>query len=109
MKESPQDVVAKARRINDAWITHGELAANTRRYLDHLATTDPQRLKAACSLAITKSRQASHEQQDPKLPFYAALFSHSTKTERDHYLKDHFFTRLLSAEMQLTESTDPNP
>ncbi len=97
------DPVAKARRINRTWLTQGALAENTERYLDHLAMTRPTDLPKVCLLAIEGAMAASEQGKDPKPPFYANLFSTATKTERDTFLKDHFFTRFLSAEYRVRE------
>lgn len=97
------DPVAKARRINRTWLTLGTLAENTARYLDHLAEIRPQDLAKVCRLAIEGAMTASDEGRDPKPPFYANLFSTATKSERDLFLKDHFFTRILSAEYKTRE------
>ena len=97
------DPVAKARRINRTWLTQGALAENTARYLDHLAAARPSDLPKVCRLAIEGAVTASDQGQDPKPPFYANLFSTATKAERDTFLKDHFFTRFLSAEYKTRE------
>lgn len=101
LAEEFSEVVSKARRINRTWITRGGLAANTEAYLEHLEDTRPEDLDAVCEEAVRAARQASQECRDPKPAFYASVFSKATRAERNEFLKDHFFTRLLSAELQL--------
>lgn len=95
------DALRMARRVNRAWITRGNIAESTENYLKHLETHRPWEINALCEQALEKARAASRAQQDPKPPFYASIFSSATKQERNHFLRNHFFTRLLSAEMQL--------
>jgi len=90
-----------ARRVNRAWLTRGNLAQNTENYLDHLSTKRPTELKEVCERALREARAASRAQNDPKPAFYASIFSGATKDERNTFLREHFFTRLLSAEMNL--------
>ena len=99
-----EEAVRRVRRVNRTWITRGNLAENTALYLDHLQGARPDELITACEKALQAASTASKQMADPKLPFYATLFSVATKEERNRYLKDHFFTRLLSAELQLTEN-----
>jgi hypothetical protein len=95
------EAVRMARRVNRAWITRGNLAQNTENYLDHLAGTRPGELDEVCRQAVEEARAASRSQQDPKPAFYASIFCSATKSERNRFLREHFFTRLLSAEKHL--------
>jgi len=97
-------VPARVRRINRTWFTRAGLAEVTGRYLDHLESTRPKAFDRVCHRALAAARQASAEQADPKPVFYAALFSEATRAERNDYLRGHFFTRLLSSEMQINPS-----
>jgi hypothetical protein len=101
MQVSGAEAVKHARRINRSWITRGNLARNTENYLNYLAVRRPEDLHAVCEGAVRAAKNASLRQQDPKPYFYASIFARATRAERDEYLKEHFYTRLLSAEMQL--------
>ena len=96
---SGSDSIAQARRINRTWIVRGELAENTALYLDALESKDPETLRIVCELAVIAAKKASHEQRDPKPDFYASLFSRATAEDRDHYLRDHAWTRQRSVEL----------
>jgi len=87
-------------RVNRTWITRGGLAVTTEKYLKHLASTRQEVLEVVCERALAAAQNSSKNQIDPKPSFYASLFSEATKKERDQFLKNHFFTRLLSAELQ---------
>jgi hypothetical protein len=100
-KPHEADAVRMARRVNRAWITRGNLAQNTENFLDYLSTRRPKELAEVCAQALKEARAASKAQKDPKPAFYASIFSSATKAERNDYLREHFFTRLLSAEMHL--------
>ena len=99
-----QEAIERARKINQTWMTKGKLALHTEQYLDHLATVRPEDLAKSCREAIAAARAESHAQRDPKPLFYGTLFSRASKQERDEFLRDHFFTRLLSAEIQTERS-----
>jgi hypothetical protein len=95
--ESP---VEHARRINRTWIVHGNLAADTERYLAILEKVRPDLLAEVCERAVQSTRIASREQRDPKPDFYAELFRHATDEERAEYLRDHPWTQKLLADRQ---------
>jgi hypothetical protein len=97
------EAIRMARRVNRAWITRGNLAGNTENYLDHLCKTRPGELEQVCERALREARAASRNQKDPKPAFYASIFSGATKAERNDFLREHFFTRLLSAEMHVEQ------
>lgn len=90
--EKPESQVAKAHRINNRWIVHGNLRDNANAYLDHLSSTDPLRLERSCSIAmdLVHKRRALN---DPKPLFYAGLFSLATEAEIERFLQGHHFTR----------------
>lgn len=95
------NAIARVRKINQTWITRGEIAAHTERYLDHLAAHRPEILEAVCDRALAAAREASHvHKTDPKPAFYASLFSAATPEEQELFLKDHPFTRQLAAKLQ---------
>lgn len=96
-----EEVVRRVRRVNGTWITRGRLAEHADQFLDHLEMDRPEDLILACERALHAAQEASRKMSDPKLPFYASLFSVATREERNHFLKEHLFTRLLSAELQL--------
>jgi hypothetical protein len=98
---SGAEAVKHARRVNRSWITRGNLAQNTEAYLNFLAAQRKEDLYTVCEAAVQAARNASLRQQDPKPYFYASIFSRATREERNQYLKEHFYTRLLSAELQL--------
>ena len=89
-----------ARRINRTWIVHGNLGPDTENYLARLEESHPEILLEVCTRAVAAARVASKEQRDPKPDFYASLFSRATPAERAAYLKDHPWTRNLSAGLQ---------
>lgn len=96
MTESP---VEHVRRINGTWIVHGNLAEDTRRYLAVLEEHQPELLSQVCERALAAARKASKEQRDPKPDFYAELFRHATAQERESFLNDHPWTRMLLDKM----------
>lgn len=101
---SGSEAVKYVRRINRSWITRGNLAQNTENYLNYLAARRPGDLHAVCEAAVQAAKNASLRQQDPKPYFYASIFSRATREERNEFLKEHFYTRVLSAELQLNNS-----
>lgn len=95
------NLIARVRKINRTWITRGEIAAHTERYLDHLAAHHPERLETVCARALAAAHEASHVRKtDPKPAFYATLFSEATPGERETFLKEHAYTRQLLAKIQ---------
>jgi hypothetical protein len=96
---SGSDPIAQVRRINRTWIVRGTLAENAARYLDDLEARDPETLRTVCEFALISAKKASHEQRDPKPDFYASIFSRATAEDREHYLRDHAWTRQRSAEL----------
>lgn len=96
---SESDPIAQARRINRTWIVRGGLSETTARYLDDLEAREPETLRLVCELAVTAAKKASHEQRDPKPDFYASIFSRASEADREHYLRDHAWTRQRSAEI----------
>jgi hypothetical protein len=96
MTES-EGIVDYARRINRTWIVRGDLSQNASLFLQHLESTRPESLKAACALAVEAAKHASRLGKDPKPAFYSGLFSQATKEERGKFLKNHQWTRRLAA------------
>jgi hypothetical protein len=94
---SPSPAIERARQINRTWTVRGNLAEDTDRYLDRLDLLRPATLREVCELAVAAARQASAECRDPKPDFYAALFCRATPEEREEFLRDHLWTRELSA------------
>jgi hypothetical protein len=92
-----------ARMINRRWIVHGGLADRAEEYLDHLEKHRPETLAEVTAKAVAAAKSESAAGKDPKPAFYAALFSQATHEERNSYLRDHFWTRLLSVELQERE------
>ncbi len=87
------DPIAWARRINPVWkVRHGldQAAAD---WLDHLEQTDPDRLRACCTIAAALSRGPGYG-SDPKPWFYGGLFSLASRDEALRFLATH---RLTSA------------
>ena len=107
MGSSADDAVERARQTNRRWITRGRIADNTERYMDELAARDPQLLGRVCRRALDAARRASRARRDPKPEFYASIFSSASREDRDRFLRDHFFTRLLSAEIQANHERRP--
>ena len=95
--------VEQARRINRTWLVQGTLAEDAARYLDSLQDSHSEIAERVSALALQAARAASREHRDPKPDFYASLFSLATRAERDLYLKDHLWTRLLSLNINSTE------
>lgn len=85
---------------------HGNLAADTGRYLDFLERRQPEILREVCERAVASTRTASREQRDPKPDFYAELFRHANQEERAEYLKDHPWTRQLLALLAANDLLD---
>ncbi len=100
MIESPID---QARRINRTWIVHGNLSADTERYLALLESRRPELLREVCERAVASTRIASKEQRDPKPDFYAEIFRHATQEERAEYLNNHPWTQKLLARLWTNE------
>lgn len=90
--EKPESQVAKAHRINNRWIVHGNLRDNTNAYLSHLSSTDPLRLEESCSIAMDLVHRRG-SLKDPKPLFYAGLFSLANEEEIERFLRNHHFTR----------------
>ena len=106
-QRSAVDAIACAKRINRTWITKGGLAESTEKYFCHLEEVRPNDLEAVCREAVQAAKNASNEHKDPKPAFYASIFSRATREERNDFLKNHFFTRLLSAEKQIRANENP--
>ncbi len=109
---NPPDDIDWVRHVNGRWIVRESLRQDAADYLDHLAATDPERLRRACARARTLSR--GHPGEDPKPWFYAGLFSLATLPEARRYLRGHDFTlacipRFAGAGLGTLQSGDLRP
>lgn len=88
--KAPADDIDWVRHVNARWIVRESLRRDASAYLDHLAASDPPRLREVCRRARALTR--AHPDEDPKPWFYAALFSLSTESEAERFLRGHDFT-----------------
>ena len=86
----PPDDIDWVRHVNGRWLVRSTFRADAKAYLDHLASTDPDRLRISCGRARRLAR--SHRDEDPKPWFYAGLFSLATPEEARRHLRGHDFT-----------------
>jgi hypothetical protein len=91
MTAGTADDPAWARRVNSRWIVREGLRASSAAYLDHLASTDPERLERSCRRARQLTDRFGSD-EDPKPWFYAGLFSLATRDEVIRFLTEHPFT-----------------
>lgn len=92
MKEDEMNrSVEWATRINQRWIVHRGLGKRAEDWLEHLAETDPARLRKSCEMARRMIRRWD-EGGDPKPWFYAGLFSTATEAEAEKFLAGHRLT-----------------
>lgn len=80
-----------ATRINQRWIVHRGLGKRAEDWINHLAETDPLRLRTSCDAARQMIR-CWNEGGDPKPWFYAGLFSTATGAEAEQFLAGHRLT-----------------
>ena len=85
---------AWVRRVNQSWITHGELAARAEQYLDHLVQTDPARLERTIA-AVRHLMDARDHVTDPKPRFYGGLFCLANVEEGERFTPTGSLTRFL--------------
>jgi hypothetical protein len=85
---------AWVRKVNDRWLVHSGLQHRASAYLDHLASTERERLITSLRILRELIRSLGPA-EDPKPRFYAGVFSLATEDEARHYLKDHAFTLSL--------------
>jgi len=91
MTTETTDDLAWARRVNSRWIVREGLRASAAAYLDHLASTDGERLLRSCRRARRLTDRFGSD-EDPKPWFYAGLFSLATRDEVTRFLTEHPFT-----------------
>jgi len=77
--------------VNSRWIVHHGLKESAHSYLNHLQSTDPERLVNSSERARAMVR-ACHPGDDPKPWFYAGLFSQVSTEEAARFLDGHWFT-----------------
>jgi len=87
---NPPDDIHWVRHVNGRWLVRESLREDASAYLDHLAATDPARLREVCRRAHVLV--GGHPGEDPKPWFYAGLFSLATMAEAERYLRGHDFT-----------------
>ncbi len=85
---------AWARRVNDRWIVHEDLASHAAAYLDHLERSDPSRLQQSCERA-RRLLGSAEPMEDPKPWFYSGLFSLARPKERQTFLSAHPFLQTV--------------
>ena len=104
-KMNSPDEISWVRRVNARWIVRDGLRESATAYLDHLESTDPDRLSRSCSRA-RRVQDRSGINEDPKPWFYAGLFSLATEAEREKYLSAcHFTLACLPAPSQAAPGT----
>jgi hypothetical protein len=82
---------AWVRKVNSRWLVHSGLQHRANAYLDHLASTDRERLISSLRIVRELFRTLG-PLEDPKPRFYAGVFSLATNEEARRYLHDHLFT-----------------
>jgi hypothetical protein len=82
---------AWVRQVNSRWLVHSNLQHRANAYLDHLASTDRERLISSLRIVRELFRTLG-PLEDPKPRFYAGVFSLATDEDARRYLHDHLFT-----------------
>jgi len=107
IRPNPSSAEVWLRKVNQTWLVRSDLAKNASDYLDHLQSSDPERLDKTCRLVVGVMRLAPRD-ADPKPRFYGALFCFATDEEQERFLAGHRFTRLAlpSCTLQSIASAD---
>lgn len=103
-RKSPVDYISWARRVNAAWLVHGDLDSDAAAYMDYLAGIDPDRLNRSCKRAW-QLVDSLGKLDDPKPWFYGGLFSLATAEEAARFLGDHPFLAAVVPSL----AGDPDP
>lgn len=81
-----------AKQVNRSWIVRNHLDDHAEQWLQHLSALNDGRLLPACEAARAMCYQRG-PLDDPKLWFYAGLFSPATAAEANHFLAEHHGTK----------------
>jgi hypothetical protein len=80
------------KRVNSSWLVRGGLDRNASAWLEHLESSNDERLLPSCESA-RQMCELRHRMADPKPWFYAGLFSMATAAEAARFLESHRTTR----------------